>query len=653
MKWVNVNTSFFVFCLISCYLQAQNREVDSLMVLLETGTEDQKASVYLRLAAIDTRNNPRKKIDYGLQALEFANRNGQKEEIYHALGFIATGYAYLGNIAGALEYDLKAMEVAQEMKDPILIARSYNSLGYDYMHLGDYEQSLGYYLNSLDTLMQLQTLGEQKLERKIAIALTNISTVYFKMKQYLKSVEYGKEAFQLQQSVGDSSGMSSSANALGSSLMLLGRQEEALWYFQKALAIRRSLNIHQMIAETLVNIGKYYETKDRADRAYASFHEAMSLFDSIPYKTGSTNARINLARFFLNQGKPVPAWPYIQEAIRLATETGSKNNLSLAYTALADYYSLQGDYRNACLTQERLIALKDSLFSESLAEKVSVMQTKYDIETKEREIELLTRDNTIQELEIQQQRTYFYISTLGAILLLVLTGLAFLLYRMRQKSLRTSLEFRNLETEQRLLRSQINPHFIFNSLNSVQSYISGNNARKAISYLNKFAGLIRNILENSRQSMIPLEDEISMLSIYIDLEKLRMDDRFTCTITVASGILPKSTYIPPMLIQPFVENAIRHGFREKPNGGVLNIAISKDNELLLCVVTDNGTGRPASTLDRNTGHVSLGVQLTLERLKALSHRTKADCRFTVVDLMDKNGLPDGTQVEILIPFEEE
>ncbi len=303
-----------------------------------------------------------------------------------------------------------------------------------------------------------------------------------------------------------------------------------------------------------------------------------------------------------------------------------------------------------------MLSLKDSTFRKDMTNKLSEMQVKYETERKEKEIEILARDKEIHLLKIKKQSVQLYFLLAFIILAGLISILIFSRFRLKQKHYRIELEKKNLETEQRLLRSQMNPHFIFNSMNSIQSYISGNDSFTAMTYLSKFAQLMRNILENSRKPFIVLSEEIETLKLYIELERIRFKQKFDYKITVEPDLPVDSVYIPPMLIQPFVENSIKHGLRNKKEKGLLEIEFRKDDKFIRCFVKDNGVGREkAGKLNntKNKEHRSLGIQVTKERLDTLSRLKGLKVSFVITDLKDSNGNAAGTEVVIKIPYEEE
>ena len=644
-----------VFLLVSRSLViAEQEEVDSLLQLLNVVEEVEKSAIYNKLAVINTKNSPGLRIEYGTKALDIARDFGQKEEEFHALVNIATGYAYLGNNTKALEYDLIALDKAKELNNNKFLSNIFSNLGYDYYHFGNFEKSLECNLNALAIRNEMLEAGFLENEKSLSSSYNNIGSLYNIMGQQHKALEYHQKALDIRRKLGDSVGIGRSLHNIGSIYDKLKESDKALNYYQAALEIRKKFGNKREIAETLNNLGIIMKYMNFLDKSLKYLFESIQIFSEINNKGGATYAYNNVAGVYLLQKKPVKAFPYIKKALELAEETGQKNTLSEIYVNLVDYYVLIGDYKNAFKTQEKFLILKDTLYNTNLAEKISEMQTKYETERKEKEITLLTKDNEIQSLKIRKQSIQLYL-LISVILVVVLIGsLLFSRYKLKQKNYQSELEKKNLETEQRLLRSQMNPHFIFNSLNSIQSYISGNDALTAMTYLSKFAKLMRYILENSREKMISLEDEVNTLQLYIELERIRFKQKFDFSIKIDPKLQPETTYIPPMLIQPFVENSIKHGLRNIKEQGHLQLNFKLNHEVIFCSINDNGIGRvQAQKIDKNKKgkHKSLGMHLTKERIEALNSESKSDIKVEIIDLKNEKGEPAGTEVQITLPFE--
>jgi sensor histidine kinase YesM len=210
-----------------------------------------------------------------------------------------------------------------------------------------------------------------------------------------------------------------------------------------------------------------------------------------------------------------------------------------------------------------------------------------------------------------------------------------------------------LVSELHALRSQMDPHFIFNTLSSIQSFITKNSSKDAVNYLSKFSKLMRGTLENTKKQKISIKDEIEILELYMDLEKLRLDNKFNYQITIDENIDIQFEEIPPMLIQPYVENAIWHGISHKTSLGLIKISFQLVNEnLLKCEIEDDGVGRVrAGELNKKVGkNTSLGMSITKERLEIINSLKNSKLNINIIDL-EENNISKGTKIELFIPLD--
>ncbi len=218
-----------------------------------------------------------------------------------------------------------------------------------------------------------------------------------------------------------------------------------------------------------------------------------------------------------------------------------------------------------------------------------------------------------------------------------------------------AIEKQLYDTELQALRLQMNPHFIFNTLNSIQSYILSSDLDKAVEYLGKFSQLMRLILSNSREPFISIAEEVKALTYYLDIEKLRFDNKFEYSISIDPAIDEEFMEIPPMLVQPYVENAIIHGLIHKEGKGNIKINLKLDGTLIVLAIEDIGIGREkAMQIKRDSGlqRKSRGMLITMERLQVLNKKNKQIFRVNVIDMKDDKGLPTGTRVELKISYRE-
>ena len=251
-------------------------------------------------------------------------------------------------------------------------------------------------------------------------------------------------------------------------------------------------------------------------------------------------------------------------------------------------------------------------------------------------------------------QTWWFYSIIAATLLII-TGLVFYI-RGKQIERRTrkdaETELKLLEGELKALRAQMNPHFMFNALNSIQYLIINSEPETSVKYLSKFSKLMRKVLDHSRHTSIPVSDELDALKLYLEIESLRFSNGFSYTITVDENIDPSYIEIPPMVLQPYVENSIIHGISPKSSGGRIDISIYLENDFLVCSVDDNGVGRN-SEINRKTDsdHKSVGMSVTQRRLEGMTELMKIKGRVEIIDKRDSDGNQTGTTVKIFIPKE--
>jgi tetratricopeptide (TPR) repeat protein len=308
---------------------------------------------------------------------------------------------------------------------------------------------------------------------------------------------------------------------------------------------------------------------------------------------------------------------------------------------LAETKEKTGDFFGALQAYRRYTELKDSFRHLEVLAEVRKLGLNEQFAKQEQRIKTLETDQIRRDWELQKQKQAIMI--LGSALLLFLI-LLFLLFRTLKAKQRA-----NLRNRLQSLRNQMNPHFIFNSLNSVNHYISLHQEREANRYLSTFSTLMRNVMGNSGKDFISLREELEMLRIYTDLEQARFSDKFEILWEMEDDLPLDELQVPPLLLQPYVENAVWHGLRYKEDRGLLQIHIGLHNGFLMCTVTDNGIGRKRSkelkteNQKRSTG---TGLKNTEERIDILNKLYKTGVQVYVEDVLTDSG----TRVRILIPL---
>ena len=265
----------------------------------------------------------------------------------------------------------------------------------------------------------------------------------------------------------------------------------------------------------------------------------------------------------------------------------------------------------------------------------------------------------VYELPIQVGTPWYKTPLFWIFLCLMLMGFGYAYYKdrirqvERESRLKAEFDKKVAELEMRALRAQMNPHFIFNCLNSIDAYIIKNDTRKASEYLNNFSRLVRLILQHSRSAYVNLRDELEALELYMKLEQMRFRNSFAYEIILDEELAIENYEIPPMLIQPFVENAIWHGLNYRENGGKVSIEIGVADDLLTCIIADNGIGRKASAAIRASKKVkrkSMGMGITVERIEIINNMYQTNNQVTIQDLYDEQGEAIGTRVTLRIPL---
>jgi LytS/YehU family sensor histidine kinase len=250
------------------------------------------------------------------------------------------------------------------------------------------------------------------------------------------------------------------------------------------------------------------------------------------------------------------------------------------------------------------------------------------------------------------------VSLLGLIPFFIAIGfVVFLFYVKRReanfKAAEAEIQAQLSKIEMKALRAQMNPHFIFNCLNSIYHFMNKKDTEQASKYLIKFSNLIRSILENSLHQEVPLKDDLEALELYIQLEQMRLDHKFDYRIAIDEYIDTNTFFVPPLIMQPFVENSIWHGLSGKENGGLINIRIELQENMLKYILEDNGSmvSNPNNLNEiQKLKKSSIGIAATKERLDLLHHKNKGHANFTMTDLMDKNNTYCGKRIELKLPI---
>ena len=306
-----------------------------------------------------------------------------------------------------------------------------------------------------------------------------------------------------------------------------------------------------------------------------------------------------------------------------------KRDTSKAY----EYFVLHTKYSDELMKSSNIKGLADA-------------KIQYEADTQNKEVELLS-------LRIKNQRLVIYGSLGLAVLSIVILVLYLSHARINSKRRLSEMNQKISEITQANLRQQMNPHFIFNTLNSIQYYMYQHDKLATNNYLTKFSSLMRKVLENSQHTSIPLQDELDALRLYLELEKIRFKNKFDYQINIEEEIDPLLYKVPTMLIQPYVENSISHGLMPAEEKGLVRIDLKLKKDYISCIIEDNGIGREAAQAIKNekhNNHNSMGTQIASSRLELVNALYGTSLKTIYTDLKNNDGEPEGTRVEIHIPI---
>ena len=345
-------------------------------------------------------------------------------------------------------------------------------------------------------------------------------------------------------------------------------------------------------------------------------------------------------------GKSELSLKYYLKSIEQAKPIEDVYNLSWVYQDMSEMYIRLRDTANAYKTFVEFKKYSDAQIKRSNTQGLSDAKIRYDADTHNKELQLLS-------LRVRNQKLLIYGYT-GLFLLSLAIGILIISRaKINAKRRISEMNHKISEVTQANLRQQMNPHFIFNTLNSIQYYMYQHDKLATNNYLTKFSSLMRKVLENSQHTAVPLRDELDALNLYLELEKIRFKDKFDYNINIDEEIDAILYKVPTMLIQPYVENSICHGLMPSEGKGMVKIDLELKKDYISCVIEDNGIGRQAAN-EKKTGseknHNSLGTQIVSSRLDLVNTLYGTSLKTIYTDLKNENGESEGTRVEIHIPL---
>jgi len=434
-----------------------------------------------------------------------------------------------------------------------------------------------------------------------------------------------------------------------------------------------SIMKNRMILRNDIDIASLYQRLGKYQEALPIFMKALQYDRKNNVIIEELEVLLNISQIYELEGKDNDAIHYVQKLLTLAQKTEASHYIKNAYQLLWEIYDKRKDSAMAYNYYLKYTELKDSAITDTYRRKLAVINELTKEKEQQAQIAALNKDNKLKESSIRKNAVIRNI-LIGCVV--VLFALGFGVYgiidlkrkneKLERARLHHSWEIEKIENEKKqsdfqtkafelemlALRTQMNPHFIFNSLNSINRFILQNNRAQASEYLIKFSRLMRMILQNSQNSLITLESELESLELYLEMESLRFDYHFNYKISIPNDLDISVLKVPPLIIQPYVENAIWHGLMHKEEKGELDIEVSQESDHLFFKITDDGIGRKkaAELASKSaTKHKSMGLRITADRIAMMQSSKGNESPITINDLINADGTAAGTEVIIKMP----
>jgi tetratricopeptide (TPR) repeat protein len=533
----------------------------------------------------------------------------------------------------------KTLESFESAKNALnLLGNNYNKfvtieacrlLGIYFNKKGNADSSIMYYYKSLS---YAEKEGDQYIIAKI---YANISSVYVNQKQHSKALGFIKKSVNASLLSGDTATIAQSFSNLVTMYGEMYDETNNMVFIDSAQSVAATALMFAKASKNPINFIRNYLSLTKFAIVREKFDIALMYSDSVQ---SFINEKTNLA--ILNSFNIDRAAIYVGlkkynraiEHLKLASDNSIKaKNVHMqkqAFGKLYDVFKIMGYKAEALYYLEKYKELSDSLVTKENAEVIDEMEAKYNQAKNEK---------TIKELA-QQKSIYLLIALAG------LLGIAAISFFLRQQRLKHRKDI--LETEQRLNRARMNPHFFFNALTALQKFaLQENDPQAMASNLSKFSNIMRETLESTYKEYITIEQEMEFLNEYLEVQKIRFPKTFTYDVTADKNLEINELQIPAMILQPFVENSIEHGFAGVDYPGNLSIKFAKDKTELLIQIIDNGKGL-STDIRENNEHISRASQIIKDRIYLLNIKLKTKAGFSI----DNNESGKGVIIKIHLPL---
>ena len=618
-----------------------------------------RAFIYSRLCFSYCTLNVDSAIFYGKKSLELSVKTNNANCIASANNVLGWAYNCNGNNILAETYLTTALKQFTQIGDKNSIGVPLANLGNLYVNQSNYALALSYFLKAFNNFQ------ETKDPSRAAEMLFSIGRIYNLEKNPVKARSYFQQAYDIHKKSGDELYMAQALSSIANTYQYEGKYDTALYYYKRLIPVFLKHNDIYRTGNAYENIAIAYQNKEDFNKALTNMMIAKNYYQKINAKTDIGYAYSGLAEIYGKLNNIDKAITSYKAALQLAFDAPDKNLQQSVFAGLSNVYFKKGDYKSAYTLLDSSHKIKDSLFTEEKQDQLLKLQTEFESEKKESENQQLKAQNLASSLQLERNRELL-IAAVAALITAAI--LLYALFKNRHSKIKNieNLEELNQKLEAqkeeisrinallelKALRAQMNPHFIFNCMSSIQECMLTGRIDDANTYLTKLSRLLRMVLNYSDEETISLDKELQMLSLYLQLEKVRLKNNFEFIIDMDEEINSEELLVPALFLQPFAENAIWHGLVNKSNDRKLTINGIIKHDLLCFYIIDNGVGRKHSEkLKADTAkHLSKGISLMEQRFSIINRTQHEYARFLIHDLYDDHHNARGTCVEIQLPL---
>ncbi|UJH68881.1 tetratricopeptide repeat protein [Allomuricauda sp. SCSIO 65647] len=589
----------------------------------------------------------REKRDTVLMA--YLNQEAEKANYYeaqaYALNHIGRTLRNLSQFEKAEMYHKKALKISEEVNSIDFRVLSLNWLGVVYRRIDAVKTALDYNQEALRLAESVED-PSYHIKRSINVSLNCIGLLYQTLEQYDLAIKQFKEALKLEYELNNKLGLAINYQNIGHCYELEGDYDEALENYRKSLAFNEEINNNMGRIICKNSIAQIHLKQDMPNAALVLLEPLQEQSIQLGDNSITSSVFINLGWAEVKLGNFTEAEKHIEKGLDIAKQYNMPSIMVLAYKHLSELETMRGNYNAALQYFKQADELDKKITSGTNFRYMQDVISRYETEKKNNEIADLAKENELVRLRLRKNQTTFLVSALAIGLI---ASILYILHRKYQ----SQNEKRVLSLEQNMLRSQMNPHFLFNSLNSIKLYIINNDQKNAVHYLNKFSKLVRKILEASSSKEITLEEELETLELYMNIENIRFSNEIDFTINIDKNIDLGQIKIPSLALQPFLENALWHGLSPKDGKKKVSLDVAhKTNGHVTITIEDNGIGREAAHINKENRVLkrkSVGINITKERLANFAKDYQNSFEVQIIDLFDDSGKARGTKVEVEIP----